>query len=163
MKFNNKNLEFFAYTSIIILLFIIMCSLVGRNRIPNNNNLKFRDMINKNSNIEGFTNDKAKTKLQPEKIDHDSLLELIDNKLKYLIMDLGNQKDIEKTRQILKKTKKISDIESSKCIMGILDNNRDNKDFSIENILHNDYDEKCVKYRKYTELSQSIQSIINNL
>ena len=101
--------------------------------------------------------------LNSSEIDTDTLLNRVDKHLKSLVSDLGNPKQVKQTREILKKTKKITDIESSKCIMKLLDENGEKKDFNIEDILSNDYDPNCQNYKKHTALSQSLQTIINSI
>ena len=170
MEFKNKNLETIAYTSLIIILLILFISLALNHSNFNKNKLDFRKMTNQNSNIEGFKNNKQQTKPKNSKtslstmdIDTDTLLSRVDKHLKTLTTDLGNPKEVKQTRDILKKTKTISDIESSKCIMKLLDDNSDKNDFNIEDLINNDYDKNCQKYKKYTALSQSLQSIINSI
>ena len=170
MEFKSKNLETIAYTSLIIILLILFISLALNHSNFNKNKLDFRKMTNQNSNIEGFKNNKQQTKPKNSKtslstmdIDTDTLLSRVDKHLKTLTTDLGNPKEVKQTRDILKKTKTISDIESSKCIMKLLDDNSDKKDFDIEDLINNDYDKNCQKYKKYTALSQSLQSIINSI
>ena len=170
MEFKNKNLETIAYTSLIVILLVLFVSLVLSNNSYNKNRLNFRKITNQNSNIEGFKNNNQQTKPKNSKttlntmdIDTDTLLSRVDKHLKTLTSDLGNPKEVKQTREILKKTKKISDIESSKCIMKLLEENGDKKDFDIEDLINNDYDKNCQKYKKYTALSQSLQSIINSI
>ena len=171
MEFKNKNLETIAYTSLIVILFILFIALILSNNNYNKYRLRFREITNQNSNIEGFNNKNknkanpkiSKTSLNTMDIDTDTLLSRVDKHLKTLTTDLGNPKEVKQTREILKKTKKISDIESSKCIMKLLEENGDKKDFDIEDLINNDYDKNCQKYKKYTALSQSLQSIINSI
>tara|TARA_Y100000389_G_scaffold191541_1_gene217874 strand:+ start:391 stop:906 length:516 start_codon:yes stop_codon:yes gene_type:complete len=171
MEFKNIKIEKIAYLILITTLFILFISLaLSRNSIDKNR-LNFRKITNLNSNIEGFNNkekknikqENANTSLSSSDIDTDTLLLKVDKHLKSLVSDLGNPKEVKQTREILKKTKKITDIESSKCIIKLLDENGDKKDFNIEDILSNEYDPTCQKYKKHTALSQSLQSIINSI
>ena len=170
MEFKNKNLETIAYTSLIVILFVLFITLILSNNNYSKYRLRFREITNQNSNIEGFKNNKnkanpkiSKTSLNTMDIDTDTLLSRVDKHLKTLITGLGNPKEVKQTREIWKKTKKISDIESSKCIMKLLEENGDKKDFDIDDLINNDYDKNCQKYKKYTALSQSLQSIINSI
>ena len=47
--------------------------------------------------------------------------------------------------------------------MKLLNENSDKKEFNIEDLINNEYDQNCQKYKKYSALSQSLQSIINNI
>lgn len=174
MEFKNIKIEKIAYLTLIVTLFILFISLALNHNNLDRNRLNFRKMTNLNSNIEGFNNKNNKqkdkinennsnTSLNSSEIDTDTLLNRVDKHLKSLVSDLGNPKQVKQTREILKKTKKITDIESSKCIMKLLDENGEKKDFNIEDILSNDYDPNCQKYKKHTALSQSLQTIINSI
>lgn len=174
MEFKNIKIEKIAYTTLIITLLILFISLALNHNNLDRNRLNFRKITNLNSNIEGFNNKNNKekdkinennsnTSLNSSEIDTDTLLSTLDKHLKSLVLDLGNPKQVKQTREILKKTKRITDIESSKCIMKLLDENSEKKDFNIEDILSNDYDPNCQKYKKHTSLSQSLQTIINSI
>jgi len=174
MEFKNIKIEKIAYITLIITLLILFISLALNHNNLDRNRLNFRKITNLNSNIEGFNNKNNKekdkinennsnTSLNSSEIDTDTLLSTLDKHLKSLVLDLGNPKQVKQTREILKKTKRITDIESSKCIMKLLDENSEKKDFNIEDILSNDYDPNCQKYKKHTALSQSLQTIINSI
>lgn len=172
MEFKNIKIEKIAYLILIITIFILFISLALNHSNIDRNKLNFRKITNLNSNIEGFNNKEKDKKdkntnssssLNSSEIDTDTLLSRVDKHLKSLVSDLGNPKEVKQTREILKKTKKITDIESSKCIMKLLDENGNKKDFNIEDIISNDYDPNCQKYKKHTALSQSLQTIINSI
>ena len=114
---------------------------------------------NKNNTIkEGFTE-----KISSSKYDNDNIFKIIDNKLKGLVQELGGDKGKAETKKILTSTKKICNLECAKCMMSMIDNNKSIKSIDMDRLLDNDDDEDCVKCKKYTELSTSIQSIIDNL
>ena len=48
-------------------------------------------------------------------------------------------------------------------MMNMLDDNKGAKSIDLENLIESDNTENCVKCRKYTELSNTINSMIDNL
>ena len=125
MEFKNIKIEKIAYITLIITLLILFISLALNHNNLDRNRLNFRKITNLNSNIEGFNNKNNKekdkinennsnTSLNSSEIDTDTLLSTLDKHLKSLVLDLGNPKQVKQTREILKKTKRITDIESRK-------------------------------------------------
>ena len=58
---------------------------------------------------------------------------------------------------------KICDLECAKCMVTMIDEHKSLKTIDLENILEDETNENCIKCKKYTELSSSIKSIIDNL
>ena len=48
-------------------------------------------------------------------------------------------------------------------MMTMMNDKKSLKTIDLENIMDDDTNDNCIKCRKYTELSTSIQAIINNL
>ena len=49
------------------------------------------------------------------------------------------------------------------CMMKMIDNSKSLKTIDVDNLLFNEDDENCIKCKKYTELSNTIQNMIDNL
>ena len=88
---------------------------------------------------------------------------IIENKLKGLVQELGGSEGKSETKKILVNTKKICDLECAKCMMTMMSEKKSMKTIDLENILADETNENCMKCKKYTELSSSIKSIIDNL
>lgn len=170
MKTYTKKLETFAYISIFVLLFIILICIAKYN-YKNVDQLNFRHVTNQNSNKEGMCNKQKKHIREGmediNKIDLDKLLELVNEELVKSEKGLGNNKEKTKKKQLLQRVKKSIDIESSKIMLEILNTKlKDEKDesnkFSIEDILQDEDSEAFVKFKKYTQLSQSLQQTLNS-
>lgn len=170
MKTYTKKLETFAYISIFVLLFIILICIAKYN-YKNADQLNFRQVTNQNSNKEGMCN-KQKRHIREgmediKKIDLDKLLEVVNKRLDKSEKSLGDNKEKLKKKQLLQRVKKSIDIESSKIMLEILNtkNENENEDetnkFSIEGIFKHEDSEEFVKFKKYTQLSQSLQQTLN--
>lgn len=160
MKLTMKLCINIAYTILGILFIIIILSCFNyQHRVVQN--LSFRETTNLNSNKEGFTSNR---KLKQNKYNNDDyLFKMIDNKLRGLTEEIGGTKGKKDVKSILTNTKKIVNLECSKCMMNMLDENKGGTSIDIDNLLDDDNDENCKKCKKYTELSSTIDSIINNL
>ncbi len=164
----NDLYSFITYTLLTILLIFIF-SLTFKYKFKTAQQLSFRALTNQNSNaskgninnqtnvIEGFSTTNS------SKVDNDDIFKMIDNKLKGLVQELGGDKGKSETKKILANTKKICDLECAKCMMTMITDKKSIKTINLENILDDETDDNCIKCKKYTELSTSIQSIINNL
>lgn len=169
MKTYTKKLESFAYISIFVLLFIILICIAKYN-FKNVDQLNFRQVTNQNSNKEGMCN-KQKRHIREgmednNKLNLDKLLELVNERLVEFERGLGDNKEKTKKKQLLQRVKKSLDIESSKIMLEILNtklknDEDDSNEFSIQDILQDEDSEKFVKFKKYTQLSQSLQQTIN--
>ena len=118
--------------------------------------------INNNKNIEGFNNIRENFESKSEKIDN-GVLDYIQNKLKGITSEIGGENGKKEIKQVLTNTKKVCNLESAKCMMNMIDENKGPKTINLDKLLEDDSSENCIKCKKYTELSKSIQSIIDNL
>ena len=160
MKVNTYT--FITY-GLLTLLIIFIYSLSFKFKFKTAQQLSFRGFTNVNSNNinvkEGFTdgdNDTTTTK-------NSDVFKIIENKLKGLVEELGGNEGKSETKKILVNTKKICDLECAKCMMTMISDKKSVKTIDLENILDDETNENCIKCKKYTELSTSIKSIIDNL
>jgi len=154
MKFNKQLFNIIAYTTIIVLFLFLIFNSLNRQFKFLNNKITFREKILKNSNtIEGFTVQKKP----------DDLYSLIERKLKSLTEELGNREGLKESKEILKNTKKICDLECAKCMMNMIQEEKGLKTIDLDNLANDDSSENCIKCKKYTALSQSIKNMIDSL
>ena len=170
----NTNYTFITY-GLLTLLIIFIYSISFKYKFKTAQQLSFRSFTNVNSNNtnikenfdgiknditnkkEGFTNDSNNiTK-------NNDVFKIIENKLKGLVEELGGNEGKSETKKILVNTKKICDLECAKCMMTMISDKKSVKTIDLENILEDETNENCIKCKKYTELSSSIKSIIDNL
>ena len=94
-------------------------------------------------------------------------MNIIENKLKSAQQEIGNRDGLKETKQILKKCKKVCDIECAKCMMNMIDENKSLKTLNLDNLAESladdESNEECIKCNKYTALSKTIQNIIDNI
>ena len=166
----NTNYTFITY-GLLTLLIIFIYSISFKYKFKTAQQLSFRSFTNVNSNNtnikenfngkdkvnEGFTNDSSDT------TKNNDVFKIIENKLKGLVEELGGNEGKSETKKILVNTKKICDLECAKCMMTMISDKKSVKTIDLENILDDETDENCIKCKKYTELSTSIKSIIDNL
>ena len=171
MKFDYKTLQNYSYLLLIALfLFIIIYCMNFKDNVINK--LSFRENTNLNSNnkntgsltnsriVEGFSlGSKNERSLKKE----DDIFVLIDRKLKGLTEELGGSKGKKEVKQILEKTKKISDLECAKCMMMMIEDNKGVKALDLDALVNDDSSDMCLKCKNYTALSTSIKSMIDNL
>ena len=166
----NTNYTFITY-GLLTLLIIFIYSISFKYKFKTAQQLSFRGFTNANSNKENF-NDKKNTTIKEGFTDENDsssttkngdVFKVIENKLKGLVQELGGNEGKTETKKILLNTKKICDLECAKCMMTMLSDNKSLKTINLENILDDETDENCIKCKKYTELSTSIKSIIDNL
>tara|TARA_B100001741_G_C16529345_1_gene588761 strand:- start:295 stop:774 length:480 start_codon:yes stop_codon:yes gene_type:complete len=148
-----------AYTFLAILFIIIIFSCFNYQKKVVQN-LSFRENNNINSNTEGFTNSKLKENKYSQDQD---LFKLIENKLKGLSEELGGSEGKKEVKNILTNTKKIVNLECAKCMIDMLDENKGGRTMDFERLIDDDNSENCSKCKKYTELSSTISSMIDNL
>ena len=154
-----KNIKTTAYAILGMLFFIVIISTFSvKHKVVQN--LSFREKTNLNSNrlVEGFGGFNQR-KLK----DDDDIFELIDRKLKGLTQELGGNKGKKEVKDILVNTKKICDLECAKCMMNMMQENKGVKSIDLDKLAEDDSSEYYVKYKKYTALSTSIKSMIDNL
>ncbi len=161
MKTNNYT---FITSGLLTVLIIFIYSISFKYKFKTAQHLSFRSITNVNSNNtkisvkEGFTNDDNANATK-----NDDVFKIIENKLKGLVQELGGNEGKSETKKILVNTKKICDLECAKCMMTMMSEKKSMKTIDLENILDDETDENCIKCKKYTELSSSIKSIIDNL
>lgn len=167
MKTNNYT--FITY-GLLTLLIIFIYSISFKYKFKTAQQLSFRSFTNVNSNKENFNNkEKSKGKEgftndeNANATKNDDVFKVIENKLKGLVQELGGNEGKSETKKILVNTKKICDLECAKCMMTMISDKKTVKTIDLENILADETNENCIKCKKYTELSTSIKSIIDNL
>ena len=176
----SNNYTFITYLLLVILIFVIF-SLSFKYKYKSAQKLSFRSSTNKNSNAttkenfsaniikggggggfkEGFK--EGLNESNYNKKASDDIFRMIDNKLKGLSLELGGAEGKVETKKILTNTKKICDLECAKCMMIMLNNKKSINSIDIEGVLDDETDENCIRCKKYSALSTSITSIINNL
>ena len=165
MEFNYKSLKKTTYILLIFLLLFIMfyCFTFNNDVVKR---LSFREKTNLNSNniknptsnlVEGFSLGGSKLKKD------DDIFTLIDRKLKGLSEELGGRSGRKEVKEILKKTKEISDLECAKCMMMMIEDNKGVKALDLDALVNDDASDMCLKCKNYTSLSTSIKSMIDNL
>ena len=170
----NPTLELYkniAYGVLAILFIIIIFSCFNyRQRVVQN--LMFRENTNLNSNTEGFNSQEfnaniegfTNNKLKENKYNKDEdIIKIIENKLRALTEEIGGSEGKKEVKSILNNTKKIINLECAKCMMTMLDENKGGKSIDFDKLLDEENDENCTKCKKYTELSSTINSMIDNL
>jgi hypothetical protein len=173
MSDNNNFYSFITYVLLFILIVIIF-SLSFKYKFKRAQRLSFRSLTNKNSNApvkENYTNytnlkegfREGLNESNYSKKESDNVFKMIDNKLKGLIHELGGPEGKTETKKILVNTKKICDLECAKCMMMMINDKKSINTIDIEGILDDETNENCIKCKKYTALSTSITSIIDNL
>jgi hypothetical protein len=163
MNLDYKSLQKTTYFILIALfLFIIIYCFSFNSGIVRY--LSFRQKTNLNSNdpnnsnlVEGFSLGGSKVKKD------DDIFTLIDRKLKGLTEELGGSSGKREVKEILKKTKEISDLECAKCMMMMIEDNKGVKALDLDALVNDDTSDMCLKCKNYTSLSTSIKSMIDNL
>ena len=164
---NNNDYTFITY-GLLTLLIIFIYSISFKYKFKTAQQLSFRSFTNLNSNKENFSvkQDNISTKegfASTDTTKNDDVFKVIENKLKGLLEELGGNEGKSETKKILVNTKKICDLECAKCMMTMINDKKSVKTIDLENILEDETNENCIKCKKYTELSSSIKSIIDNL
>ena len=159
MNFTMELYKNIAYTVLAILFIIIIFSCFNyQQRVVQN--LSFRDNTNLNSNKEGFTNSKLKENKYNK---DDDLLKTIENKLRGLTEEIGGSDGKKEVKTLLTNTKKIINLECAKCMMDMLEENKGNRTIDVEKLIDDNNNDNCSKCKRYTELSSTINSMIDNL
>jgi len=160
--------KYFTYIILLILAIFIICYtfIFKRNlvKIFSLNKKKFSDTNENQFSVNELRVDELREGFKnSNKVNINNISDLMSNKIKGLIQELGGNKGKDETIKILKDTKKVCNLECSKCMLQMIDNGKSLKTIDIDNLLFNEDDENCVKCKKYTELSNTIQNIIDNL
>ena len=162
MQFKNSQLQFICYT---VLAFFALIIIINSFNIKNNiiNTMYGRQNFNAYNkddyqlNVrEGFTSSKS--------IKDDSIDECINRKINSTRDELGGDKGCKDVKKILEDVKKSCNLEGAKCMMNLLSSSKTSKTINLEKIINNDNDnDEINKYKQYTELSTSLQNIIDNI
>ena len=161
MKLNYNFLKYFTYIILFILAIFIICySFSFKQSLVKTFNFNKKKFSDSSTPIyrEGFKPLRTK-----DDINITNISELMINKAKGLIQEIGGEEGKKETITILKNTKKVSNLECAKCMMKMIDNSKSLKTIDVDNLLFNEDDENCIKCKKYTELSNTIQNMIDNL
>lgn len=173
MKLTSKTSQYIFYVLLFILILYIICVVFKFQDVTTksymhyiqnyelNNGLAKNSLQNKNM-IEGFSNKEFNKKTNKfEK--KDNTYEVIENKLRSLNQELGGEKGKREIKEILKNTKKIINLECSKCMMNIINNNKGERSIDTEDLIYDEDDENCIKCKRYTELSEHIENMLENM
>ena len=170
----NYNVLFYKNASFIVLGILIIFSLIICISSKNNilNNLNFNNEMQYRSNLlqeglqnrkhqvkEGFTSKYKASKLEK----NNDIFSLIDRKLKALTQEIGGNEGKNEVKEILKSSKKICNLECAKCMMNMIEDKKGMKSIDFENLFDDENDDNCIKCKKYTELSTSLQGMIDSL
>lgn len=116
---------------------------------------------------EGFSNNKdsdnEKYKYNTDTVDDDNIDLCIKRKLDSLKTELGNKKGISDIKKILNNAKEACNYEATKCMMNLLSDNKNTKTVDLENILKDPDNKDCKRCKDYTELSDKLKHIIDNI
>ena len=161
MKISFKEYKKSAYIILGILLIIfILVTFTSKSYIVKE--LEFRDKMNKNSNTikEAFSNNyRNESKFKKD----DSVFSMIERKLKGLTEEIGGSEGKRDVKQILKNSQKICNLECAKCMMNMIEENKGMKSIDFDKLFEDESNDNCIKCKRYTELSNSLQNMINNL
>lgn len=166
MKLNYNFLKYFTYIILFILAIFIICySFSFKQSLVKTFNFNKKKFSYSSSPIyrEGFEILNNKDNNNSNTINSNNIGELMFNKVKGLVEEIGGKEGKQETITILKNTKKVCNLECAKCMMKMIDNSKSLKTIDVDNLLFNEDDENCIKCKKYTELSNTIQNMIDNL
>ena len=155
MKFNSDLFYNIIYVILFILLFLVIFYTYDFKRYVAKNLIKENDIIIEN--FEGMFNNK--TSIETD----DSIFTLINRKLESLEKELGGSNGKKDIKNILKKTKQVCDLECSKCMMNMINKNKNVKTIDLDSLVEDDSSSDCIKCKNYTELSNSIKNMIDSL
>lgn len=160
MKFSNRFYQNIAYGFLTLLVIFLLIEIF---KFKSNLFKKIRgdnvDSIKNNKLVEGFGNSLDKHKYNNK----DDISVLINRKLKGLNEELGGDKGKNEIKDMLKNTKKISNLECAKCMVNMIEENKKGRHLDIEKLLDDENNDDCIKCKKYGELSNTIQTMIDNI
>lgn len=157
MKFSNKFYETIAYGFLLMLVIFLLIE-IFKFKYKLFKKIKNDNLTQDNKLLEGFGNSLDKNKYNNK----DDISVIINRKLKGLNEELGGDKGKNEIKDMLKNTKKISNLECAKCMVNMIEENKKGRHLDVENLL-DDENNDCIKCKKYTELSNTIQSMIDNI
>ena len=156
MKFNSDLFYNIIYVILFILLFLVIFYTYDFKRYVAKNLIQENDEIIEN--FEGIFDKKTSVESS-----EDSIFALINRKLESLEKELGGNDGKKDIKNILKKTKKVCDLECSKCMMNMINKNKNIKTIDLDSLVEDDSSSDCIKCKNYTELSNSIKNMIDSL
>lgn len=173
MQFSNITIRNISYGVLGLLAILIMLNSFNiKNNIINSVfGVKNINALGSEANIfssqpqkvkEGFTTREG-FKFDTDTVEDDNIDDCINRKLTALKSELGGQKGISDIKKILKNAKQACNYEASKCMMNILSANKNTKTINLENILGDRENKDCTRYKDYTQLSEQLDALINNL
>lgn len=177
MQFSNTFTRNLAYGILGLLAFVILInsfniknnilnSLLG---VKNMNAIKEYNEYDENNKYqsvkEGFFNKDSSNDdtNNMDSIKDDNIDECIMRKLRSLKSELGDKEGIKDIKQILNNAKEVCNYEATKCMMNLLSANKNTKSVDLENILEDPDNKDCKRCKDYTELSDKLKQIINNI
>lgn len=171
MKSTSKTGQYIFYGIVVILIIYAICLAFKFQEVTTKSfrqylhDYEINNGLPKNS-VEGFSNrdgekyyDKEKGKFDKK----DNTYEVIENKLRSLNQELGGEKGKREIKDILKNTKKIVNLECSKCMMNMINNNKGGRTIEVDDLIYDEDDENCIKCKRYTELSDNIENMLANI
>lgn len=168
---NYKNLKYGFYILLIIFLFVIIrkCFFYQENiakitrELNTNKNKNVTNIINENfDNLENNEDDDEEIDAKTETFtnyNNNNISNKLNSNIINEILSKYKSGDINNMKKELHKTKVFCDLQSANCIIKMTENG----DEHLEEILNNEFNPNNKKYKSYTQLSDNIQKIINNL
>lgn len=167
MKFSNKTGQYIMYGLLFIVAVYIFCLCFHfQETTVKALNGSLQEYIKNNkygSPIEGFSNSTFYNKNSGNFEKKDNTFEAIENKLRSLTEELGGKNGKKEIKELLTNTKKIMKMECAKCMMNMVNNNKTSTSIEIENMIDEDNEDNCNKCRRYTELVDTIESVLQDL
>lgn len=112
---------------------------------------------------EGFTGKEGFIFNTDNTVKDDDIDVCITRKIKALKSELGDQQGIDNIKQIMTNAKKVCNYEASKCMMNLLSSNKSTTSINLENLLNDPDNNECKRCKDYTELSDKLKQLIDNL
>lgn len=168
---NYNNLKHGFYILLIIFLFVIIrkCFFYQENiakitrELNTNKNKNVTNIINENfDNLENNEDDDEEIDAKTETFtnyNNNNISNKLNTNIINEILSKYKSGDINNMKKELHKTKVFCDLQSANCIIKMTENG----DEHLEEILNNEFNPNNKKYKSYTQLSDNIQKIINNL
>lgn len=160
MRFSNKFYQNISYGFLLLLVIFLLVEIFKfKNNLFKKITSNNVNSLENNKLVEGFGNTLDKHKYNNK----DDISVIINRKLKGLNEELGGDKGKNEIKDMLKNTKKISNLECAKCMVNMIEENKKGRHLDIENLLDNENNDDCIKCKKYGELSNTIQTMIDNI
>lgn len=160
MRFSNKFYQNISYGFLLLLVIFLLVEIFKfKNNLFKKITSNNVNSLENNKLVEGFGNTLDKHKYNNK----DDISVIINRKLKGLNEELGGDKGKNEIKDMLKNTKKISNLECAKCMVNMIEENKKGRHLDIENLLDDENNDDCIKCKKYGELSNTIQTMIDNI